>query len=335
MRDHGGNLDWAIHHYGGTDWIDLSTGINPVPYPVGDIPARSWEVLPTRSDMAGLSAAAQAAYRTGAQVVPLAGAQSAIQLVPYLREIGEARILEPTYNEHAAALRHAGWPVQEISDNGGGPAARLAQLEGADLAVVVNPNNPDGSRYRPKELLALADKVGLLVVDESFGDPEPELSIAPQVTEDTQNIVVMRSFGKFYGLAGVRLGFAVTGSEMAETLRGMAGPWPVPGPAIAIATRALADQAWHSETCIRLREDAARLDALAAQAGWRLVGGSPLFRTYSTPNAEEAQRHLAERQIWSRIFPWSPDWIRLGLPAGAAQWARLQETLAGEIAHGI
>ncbi|MBE9638650.1 threonine-phosphate decarboxylase CobD [Salipiger mangrovisoli] len=320
-RDHGGNLDAAMTVFGGTraDWLDLSTGINPEPYPVLPVPAEAWTALPKRSDMERLIAAARSAYDTPARIVPMNGAQGAIQSVPALRSPGRAVVLAPTYNEHAAALRHFGWDVAE--------AATLSALEGADLAVVVNPNNPDGRRSPPEALGALALRVGHLVVDESFADPEPELSIAARLGTALPNVVVLRSFGKFYGLAGLRLGFALAHGPLAERLAELAGPWPVSGPAIEIASAALADDAWRAETMQRLTGDAARLDALARGAGWQVVGGSPLFRTYACDHARAAQEGLATRRIWSRIFPYSDSWIRLGLPP-SDRWAQLETAFA-------
>ncbi|MBC7163643.1 MAG: threonine-phosphate decarboxylase [Roseovarius sp.] len=323
QRDHGGNLDAARHRFGGAvaEWLDLSTGINPVPYPMPALPARALTALPTREDMAGLSAAAAACYGTRAEVVPLAGAQGAIQAVPYLGPRGVARVLGPTYNEHAAALDAAGWTVAEVTEEGA--------LAGADLAVVVNPNNPDGRRHAPAALLALAGRVGCLVVDESFADPEPELSLAPMLA-GAGNVVVLRSFGKFYGLAGLRLGFALCGGgALAGRLREMAGPWPVCGPAIAAGRAALADTGWQAATRARLVRDAAWLDDLAAAAGWRLIGGTPLFRSYHAPDAVEAQDRLGRARIWTRIFPWSPTCIRLGLPGTQEDRARLGAALGG------
>lgn len=321
-RDHGGNLDAARERFGGAvaDWLDLSTGINPLAYPVPALSESAFAALPTRADMAALCAAAAACYGTRAEVVPLAGAQGAIQTVPYVLPRGAARVLAPTYNEHAAALRAAGWSVAEV----GTPEA----LAGADLAVVVNPNNPDGRRHAPATLVELAARVGLLVVDESFADPEPGLSLAPRLNEEPGNVVLLRSFGKFYGLAGLRLGFALCDGPLAARLREMAGPWPVSGPAIEVARQALGDADWQATTLARLGQDSARLDALAVAAGWHLVGGTPLFRTYATPDAAAAQEHLARSRIWSRIFPWSPTWMRLGLPGTGGDWARVAAALS-------
>lgn len=322
MRDHGGNLDWAVAEFGGAlaDWIDLSTGINPAPYPIGDIPAEAWAVLPRKSTMAHLCDIAADCYGTTAAIAPLSGATGAIQAVPYLRTRGTARVIGPTYNEHAAALRSAGWTVEMVAD--------LNALAGADLAIVVNPNNPDGRCYAPQDLLALAEHVGMLIVDESFGDVRPDLTLSHNINIEAQSIIIERSFGKFYGLAGVRLGFAISGQSIVERLRDMAGPWPVSGPAIEVACRALADRDWQAETIARLNADCARLDALATARGWVPVGGEGLFRTYDTPDATAAQNHLATHKIWTRIFPYSDGWIRLGLPHGAAQWDRVTVAFA-------
>ena len=319
MRDHGGNLDTAMARYGGQDWIDLSTGINRRPYPLPTIPETAWTALPTQTAKARLVEVARAAWQVAAptKALSLAGAQAAIQLVPLLRPTGRAMVLSPTYNEHAACLSAHGWHLTE--------AASLDALHGADLAVVVNPNNPDGRRYSPQSLLALAGTVGFLVVDESFADATPELSLLPRALPE--NVLVLRSFGKFYGLAGVRLGFAFGAAAVIDRLEAMAGPWPVPGPALHIGALALADTAWADEMRHQLATDATRADALATAAGWQLTGGTPLFRTYHTPDAAAAQGDLARHRIWSRIFPYSRHWLRLGLPGPEAEWDRLAAAL--------
>ncbi len=312
-RDHGGDLDRAVRRWGAGEWIDLSTGINPVPYPLPQIPARAWTALPTRADTDRLATAARDAYSTPAQAVPLAGAQAAIQIVPGLAPAGPARILGPTYNEHAAAARAAGREVDEVAD--------LGALAGAALATVVSPNNPDGRHHGPRALVRLAGRVGLLVVDESFAEAGPGASLAPHLG-GVPNAVVLRSFGKFYGLAGLRLGFALAAPDLADRIRERAGPWPVSGAAIHVGAAALADAAWQRRTRHRLAADAARLDALAAGAGWTIAGGTTLFRTYAAPDAAAAQDGLADHRVWSRIFPYSQRWIRLGLPPPEG-WARL------------
>ena len=315
MRDHGGNLDWAIARWGGASetWVDLSTGINPCAYPVPDIPQIAWTALPTRAELDGLIAAARIAYDTQAGILPMAGAQAAIQLIPNVFSSGRARVLGPTYNEHAAALVSAGWQVETVKT--------VDALDGCDLAIVVNPNNPNGHTVSRSDLLALAKRVGTLVVDESFADPDPHLSVAP---EAGGNLMVLRSFGKFYGLAGVRLGFALGDIDR---LAEMAGPWPVSGAAIAIGRKALVDKGWAKATVARLKNDASRLDAMAETAGWSVVGGTTLFRLYAVEDAAAMQAQLAKHHIWSRVFPYSKTWIRLGLPDRAA-WPQLEAALS-------
>ena len=212
MREHGGNLDLAQQRFGGRaeDWIDLSTGINRLPYPVGEIDAHHWQALPSRSEIDALHQAARHAYRTAAPIVAMGGAQAAIQLLPQLAPRGRARILAPTYNEYAPVLSAAGWEVEEVR--------ALDALAGADLAIVVNPNNPDGRRYAPKDLLALLPRVGHLVIDESFADAVPELSLASEAGRP--GLLILRSFGKFYGLAGLRLGFAIGHADRHRQARG-------------------------------------------------------------------------------------------------------------------
>lgn len=319
MREHGGNLDLAQQRFGGRadDWIDLSTGINRQPYPVGEVSAHAWSALPSRAEIEALHQAARHEYRTNAAIVAIGGAQAAIQLLPQLAPAGRARVLAPTYNEYAGVLVTAGWDVQEVGE----PDA----LVGADLAVVVNPNNPDGRNFAPKDLLALLPRVGRLIVDESFADAVPQLSLAPEA--DRQGLLILRSFGKFYGLAGLRLGFAIGNATDIGKLAAMSGPWPVSGPAIAIGCQALRDDGWAAATSARLARDCVRLDAMAQAQGWHLIGGTALFRLYETPDALAAQEKLARGQIWSRVFGQKATWLRLGLPGSEAEWARLAEVL--------
>lgn len=313
LRDHGGNLEQARATYGGDDWIDLSTGINRVPYPVPAISPEAFTALPTQAAMAGLVRAARTAYGTHAPMVALSGAQAAIQLVPLLRPAGVARVLGPTYNEHAATLRACGWQVEEVGD--------LNALRGADIAIVVNPNNPDGRHWSRAALLALVGQVGLLVVDESFADPVPAQSLADIAGID--GLLILRSFGKFYGLAGLRLGFALGAAADIARLTELSGPWPVSGPAIEVATLALQDHLWAKATTARLLGEVGQMDEICANLGWQALGGTPLFRLYATPDAHQAQAQLARAHIWSRIFPYSKTWIRLGLPGTQAEWARM------------
>jgi cobalamin biosynthetic protein CobC len=319
MSEHGGNLDQAMQRFGGTleDWIDLSTGINRQPYPVANIPPNCWSALPSRSAIESLHRAARQAYATDAPILAIGGAQAAIGLLPHVATRGRARILAPTYNEYAVTLSASGWDVAEVFD--------LEGLAGADLAVVCNPNNPDGRPHEPARLLELLPRVGRLVVDESFADPVPDLSLAFKAEQ--ARLLVLRSFGKFYGLAGLRLGFVIGGEADIAALASMVGPWPVSGPAIAIGQRALADRNWAAATSARLARDTVRLDAMVTALGWRLVGGTALFRLYDAGDALAVQERIARAQIWSRVFAGNPGWLRLGLPGNETEWERLAQAL--------
>ncbi len=320
-RDHGGDLDRAMAEFGGASahWIDLSTGINRQPYPLPDLPTRLWQDLPRAVDLARVCAAASALYGLPqSHIVPLAGAQASIQLYPRLAPPGRARVLGPTYNEHAGSLTAQAWKVETVFD--------IKDLRGADLAVIVNPNNPDGRHWPAQTLRDLAKDVGRLIVDESFADPVPEISMAAEAGQG--GLIVLRSFGKFWGLAGLRLGFVLGDPADIAALSSLSGPWSVSGPACWIGAAALADEGWRQATISRLTAEAARLDALALAAGWHLVGGTALFRTYAVPDAAQAQSTLACAQIWTRVFPYSKIWIRLGLPGTAAEWERLAAAMA-------
>lgn len=318
-RDHGGDMGLAINSFGGieADWIDLSTGINRAPYPIDNVDNNSWRSLPRSDAHARLLDAARIEYDTDWALVALPGAQAAIQLLPHLRIRGAARILAPTYNEFEAALTNVGWHVDQVPD--------VAGLTGANLAVVVNPNNPTGTVFTPEMLSDIARSVDLLVVDESFADATPERSLLSHPTP--QNVIVLRSFGKFFGLAGLRLGFAAGPRDLIEKMTAAAGPWCVSGPALEIGARAFADTSWQAETRARLATETARIDAIAVAASWQCIGGTALFRLYETSDAKAAQDTLARAQIWSRIFPYSDSWIRLGLPGNSSEWQRLEAAL--------
>jgi cobalamin biosynthesis protein CobC len=312
--DHGGGLDAAAARWGGAraDWIDLSTGINPVPYPVADPPPDAWTALPDQGAADRLLRAARLfwAVPDGAQIIAAPGASALIARMPFLTDAPRVAIPGPTYNEHARAFRAAGREV--VTDDPAAPAR-----------VIVHPNNPDG-RLWPD-----AGTAALTVIDESFCDVTPDHSHIARTA--TPGIVVLKSFGKFWGLAGLRLGFAIAhpatlAPAQGPDLAAMLGPWPVSGPALVIGARALSDPAWADATRARLTRDAARLDALMAARGAVVEGGTSLFRLYRVDDAARWQDRLARAQIWSRVFPYSATWLRLGLPHPDA-WPRLEAAI--------
>jgi cobalamin biosynthetic protein CobC len=322
LLPHGGDLDAArkLFPHAPEPFIDLSTGINPFSYSVPPLPREIFARLPERAALDRLVAGAARAYGAPSpdHVVAAPGVQILLPMVAALVTPGRAAVLGPTFAEHARVAALAGHKLQEVSD--------CASMSGADLGIVVNPNNPDGRVLRREVLLALADSLGLLVVDEAFMDVGPADASLAHVART--NIVVLRSFGKFFGLAGLRLGFAVAAPEIVVRLRASLGPWAVSGPAIEIGASALADQSWITATRARLDAAAARLDALLAGAGLAIVGGTSLFRLVRTPAANELFNHLGRAGIFVRRFVERPEWLRFGLPAADADWQRLATALS-------
>lgn len=325
---HGGDLGRAraLFPAAPEPWIDLSTGINPIPYPLPALPLSLWQRLPAADDEAALLAAARKAYRvrSDAEIVAAPGTQILIDLLPrVLPEIvraGPVAVLGPTYAEHALAWRKMGATVVD--------ATTPAETDEAATVVVVNPNNPDGRLLSASELTALAARCaargGLLVVDEAFCDFTPEASLIPALPPAT---LVLRSFGKTYGLAGVRLGFAIGEAHRVSALRDAMGPWAVAGPALAIGAQALADAEWLAQAGCARAADAARLDALLAPLG-ELIGGTALFRLLATPAAPALFAHLGANGLYVRRFQHDPTRLRFGLPGDAPGWARLEAALA-------
>ncbi|WP_417674320.1 threonine-phosphate decarboxylase CobD [Pseudodonghicola sp.] len=308
-RDHGGGLDAAIAQYGGArrDWIDLSTGINPTPYPLPGFTPEDWAALPDRGAQDRLIAAARRFWQVpdGAAVLPAPGASVLIARMPALATPGRVRIAPPTYNEHAAAFAAQGWQVVQA-----GPA---------EARVIVHPNNPDGRLWQAAEAEA-----PLTVIDESFCDICPEQSLISLT--DQPGRVVLKSFGKFWGLAGLRLGFAIAQPETIARLTELTGPWAVSGPALRVGALALDDQDWANATRARLAAAARRLDMLMRARGAEVAGGTDLFRLYHVDHAARWQDRLARAHVWSRIFPYSDTYLRLGLPP-ADRWDQLESAL--------
>lgn len=306
----------------GCSWLDLSTGINPHPWPVPDaLRDVGWTRLPSRADRERLLGAAREAYGVspGLAIVAAPGTQALIQWLPRVVPEGGVAVLGPTYAEHAAAWRLAGRDVAEIDRVAAWPAD-MRHL------VVVNPNNPDGHVLSRAWLIAAARtcaaRGGWLVVDESFADTDPAMSLAGHA-EDVP-VVVLRSFGKFYGLAGLRLGFAIAPPGIIHELERALGPWAVSGPALAIGAAALANRAWADAMRVRLGEEAARLDGVLAAAGLAPAGGTSLYRLVRHPRAAAIHAALSAECIWVRRFEWAEDLLRFGLPPDSDGLERLR-----------
>ena len=325
IADHGGQIQAATAEFGqpAEGWLDLSTGINPFPYPLPPLAPELWTRLPDSELFQGARQAALAYFGAPADagVVEAAGSQALIQALPRLVPRGRVAVAGFTYAEHERCWRAAGHRVMEIN--------ALDDTAGATVVVVANPNNPDGRLYAPLQLGSLADRLaadgGLLVVDEAFADVTPDHSLASQAGHP--GLVILRSFGKFFGLAGLRLGYALSAPGLAASLEAHLGPWRVSGPALAIGRRAMEDGAWIGAMRQTLAMAAGRLDRLLSESGLTIIGGTALYRLAESAQAEALHAALARRGILLRRFSRRPRWLRFGLPPDEAAWQRLERGL--------
>lgn len=322
MLEHGGKLFAAAKKFGiaPQDWLDLSTGINPLGYPVSAIPPQAWLRLPETDD--GLIMAASAYY--GAQrALPTAGSQAALQTLPWLRPKGRVALLANSYAEHRHAWQHSGHEVRAT-----GAEQLAAAADWADVVVACNPNNPSGMPFPPGLLLdmltRLTTRKGWLIVDEAFMDATPENSMA--ALTERPGLIVLRSLGKFFGLAGARVGFVLAWPELLKQLEAALGPWTISGPARYAARLALQDSDWQAATRQRLHSDATHLRDLLAGYGLPPSGGTALFQWAVTPRAALLHERLARQGILTRLFA-EPASLRFGLPGSEAEWARLTVAL--------
>lgn len=326
MLEHGGRLLAAVRRFDIplTDWIDLSTGIAPHVYPVPPIPSEVWQRLPEDDDE--LSAVACRCYGASA-VLALPGSQAAIQLLPRLRPPGVVAMLAPSYGEYAAVWRAAGHEVVHCS-----AADMSLRATEVDAMVIGNPNNPDGRRFPRQALLEVARQLGarkgLLIVDEAFADAEEAGESLADVAGSAaaKNVVVLRSLGKFFGLAGARVGFVIAGESILTPLAEALGPWAIAHPSRLAACAALADSAWQAAQRMRLRRDGARLHTMLAASGLGESSGTALFRYLVCDDAIDVHDFFARRGILLRCFS-DPAALRFGLPSVESGWQRLADCL--------
>ena len=303
---HGGRLEAAMAAWpqAPKPWADLSTGINPWPYPAPRATRAERSRLPDPERIAALESTAARAFGVAdpARVLATAGAEAALRRLPEIVGGETVWVKAPTYASHAAAWTAAGRRLVTAPD-------------GADVAVVVNPNNPDGALETPETLRQRADlaaaRGGWLVVDESFIETLARASVAPL---QHPRIVILRSFGKFYGLAGLRLGFVIGDPDLIRRLRAHQGDWPVSADAIAAGLAAYADDAWADRTRARLARRAAALDRALLRSGLEVVGGTSLFRLARAADVQTRFAALCAAGILTRPFADQPDWLRFGLP---------------------
>jgi cobalamin biosynthetic protein CobC len=323
MLEHGGRLRSASAQYGIPleKWLDLSTGINPNSFPVPNIPASLWARLPEEDD--GLEQAARD-YYAAESILPVAGSQAAIQVLPMLRQSCRVGVLHPGYAEHAHAWKCSGHHVSQVTTQDINDV-----VPKLDVLVIIHPNNPTGACFSVKQLMAwheqLLSRDGWLVVDEAFMDATPENSLVP--FSSRRGLIVLRSLGKFFGLAGSRVGFVCAQEELLEQLKNRLGPWAVNAPARWVACAALKDHMWQRATRNKLHSDGIRLHALLTQYEFAPDGGCELFQWVKTPQAVSWYDRLATQGILTRLFL-EPCSLRIGLPGSEQEWQRLDITLA-------
>jgi cobalamin biosynthetic protein CobC len=314
---HGGGLVAAQRHFGGDDWIDLSTGINPHPWPGAAKMDFDWKRLPDLKALAALEAAAASCFGTDPRhVCAVPGSEIGLRLVGALIG-GAAQHVVPGYRTHDAMIA-------------GSAASLFDAIHDGGTLILANPNNPDGRLIGHDAMQALLRRRGAngwLLVDEAFADADPAVSMAAAVGND-QRLIVFRSFGKFFGLAGVRLGFVIAPQAIVTALREKLGAWPLSAAAIAIGINAYTDQDWIAATHERLPREAAALDATLVRHGYRPIGACPLFRLMEADDAHVLFERLARRAILTRPFADQPRWLRIGLPADAVALARIDAALA-------
>ena len=311
LLHHGGRIAVAAARFPSAQqpWLDLSTGISPWVYPVGAIERGTWQNLPSDEDLAGLEAAAADAFGgvSPDQIVAVPGTDFAIRLLAKHLPAHRVGIIGPTYGGYQSA-----WPNAKV--------VSFAKARGADLLICANPNNPDGTVIPKAQLQRLRN---LRIVDEAFADAVPAQSLLPH----RNGAIVLRSFGKFYGLAGIRLGFVIADRPFSRELRAQLGDWPISGPAIAIGTKAYRDIEWQNCQRSRLIAASHQLISLLTSIGLTIIGGTPLFQLASHPVAAALFIHLAQAGILVRPFAEHPDWLRFGIPGTDADFARLSAAL--------
>lgn len=311
LLHHGGRIAVAAERFPTAEkpWLDLSTGISPWAYPVGEIEPSAWQNLPSDETLAELETAAAISFGgvSSDQIVAVPGTDFAIRLLVTLLPAVRVGIVGPTYGGYQSA-----WP--------GAKTVSFAKARGADLLVCANPNNPDGAMIPKAQLQRLRN---LRIVDEAFADAMPAQSLLPH----RNGAIVLRSFGKFFGLAGVRLGFVIADRPFAKKLRAMLGDWPISGPAIAIGTRAYRDTDWQNSHRDRLITASNHLVSLLTDSGLIIVGGTPLFQLARHPGAPSLFIHLAQAGILVRPFAEQPEWLRFGIPGTEVDFNRLSAAL--------
>jgi len=321
LLEHGGHLIDAATKYNipVAQWLDLSTGINPNGWPIPDIPAQCWQRLPETSD--ALIPTARDYYQCQS-ILAVAGSQAAIQILPSLRGPSRVGVLVPAYAEHGYSWKKAGHQLIELAadtiDN---------QIDQLDVLIIINPNNPTAQQFSQQQLLSwhkkLAKRHGWLIVDEAFIDTDPNHSLSRHTLK---GLIILRSIGKFFGLAGIRSGFVITDESLLTALNEKLGPWTISHPSRFITSQALQDRHWQQTARHNLKKQSQQLTVILTKHGLKPDGTTALFQWIKTPEAANIHHYLAQQGILTRLFN-QPSSLRFGLPKNAQQLILLDQAL--------
>ncbi len=242
------------------------------------------------------TAVAAAHGRAEAEVLLTAGAAETFTLLARALRPRRAVVVHPSFTEPEAALRAAGHPVERLLL--APPGHLLGGVpEDADLVVLGNPTNPTSVLHPAETVAALARPGRVLVVDEAFADTVPGEPASLAGRADLPGLLVVRSLTKTWGLAGLRVGYALGPADLVAALAAQQPHWPVSTPALA-ALRACTTPAALAEAAAaahQLTEHRAAL--LAALPAAVEVVGAPRssFVLLRVPGGAQVRERLRER----------------------------------------
>ena len=338
---HGGNLDFAIKRYNipKEQWIDLSTGISPWAYPITDLPDNVWQELPPSNNELITIAATYYGVNPGS-ITATPGSQLAIRLIPQLFEPANVAIPSLGYKEHAISWQTANH--QTINYNNTTELIELISNKLVQHVVLINPNNPSGEKIDLDTLKKIIPQVdGACIIDEAFVDfyDTDEINSATKLLcqNESDNLIILRSVGKFFGLAGIRLGFAIGSHPELLTLRALLDPWSISHVSQTIGIQALQDSPWQQQqrNKIKQQQDAFQIvldDLLNSHLKHFSMTETGLFNSVFAEKSKLKELHhqLAKQAIWTRLGNKNdqPSWLRFGLTKDIAEFEKRTHSLS-------
>lgn len=320
--EHGGNLERAMQSYGGSpsDWIDISTGISPFSASLPELRLSDWHRLPESASLDELAQIAQVYYASNQECIVTSGSQFLINHLPDLLK-GDIGILEPSYGEYAASFARHGREYNALDT--------IDEIDDVQSIILANPNNPDGRLYAQGELYELAEVLkkrdGYLVVDEAFCDVCDNASML--IADPIENLIVLKSFGKFFGLAGARIGFVFAHNDVLHQIEQLQGPWSVSGPSISVAKYVLTCDGIHQDLLREISSRHSQFIQMLSDTRLKIIGGTKLFTLIEHENATDLHEHFLNKKILTRKFDYNACWLRLGLTSSTEEDLRLKQAI--------